>query len=231
MAEWWTYRPEDFLLFSERVYWRLFELHNMASWPAQPIAMVLGAVILILVFRPRSWSGRFIGLTMALAWLFVAWAYHWKAYVPINWAALWAAVAFAVEAVLLVWFAGIRDTLTFAMQRNPRSVLRVGLVVYAVFVHPFLPLLSGRPITQAEIFGLTPDPTAIATLGLLGLSGGGGAVLGLLVVPIAWCLVSWATLKTMGTWEAWIPLAAVIFVLLTRPWRKPTHNRRSASSR
>ena len=25
MSEWWTYRPEDFLLFSPRVYWRMFD--------------------------------------------------------------------------------------------------------------------------------------------------------------------------------------------------------------
>ena len=35
MSEWWTYRPEDFLLFSPRVYWRMFELHNAALWPLQ----------------------------------------------------------------------------------------------------------------------------------------------------------------------------------------------------
>jgi len=39
MSEWWTYRPEDFLLFSPRVYWRLFELHNEALWPAQIAAI------------------------------------------------------------------------------------------------------------------------------------------------------------------------------------------------
>ena len=31
MSEWWTYRPSDFLLFSARTYWRLFELHNAQS--------------------------------------------------------------------------------------------------------------------------------------------------------------------------------------------------------
>jgi hypothetical protein len=30
MSEWWTYTLSDFLLFSPRVYYRLFELHNRA---------------------------------------------------------------------------------------------------------------------------------------------------------------------------------------------------------
>jgi len=221
MSEWWTYRPEDFLLFSERVYWRLFELHNQALWPAQSVAIALGAAILFFVFRPQPWSGRVVTLAMAFAWLFVAWAYHWNAYATINWAARYAALLFAAEAVLFLWFGAVRNKLEFAMRRNPRSVLRIALVIYAIFLHPLVPLTGGRALASAEVFGLTPDPTAIATLGLLGLSGGGSRVLLLLLVPMAWCLVSWATLTTMGAWEGWIPLAAVVFALLTRPWRRP----------
>ena len=58
MSEWWTYRLESFLLFSERVYWRLFELHNAAIWPAQVVALLLGAMILYLLLRVRPWSSR-----------------------------------------------------------------------------------------------------------------------------------------------------------------------------
>ena len=31
MSEWWTYRAVNFLLFSPRVYWRMFELHMRRS--------------------------------------------------------------------------------------------------------------------------------------------------------------------------------------------------------
>ncbi len=47
MSEWWTYRLEDFLLFSPRVYWRMFELHNEAVWPLQIATLLLGAAILV----------------------------------------------------------------------------------------------------------------------------------------------------------------------------------------
>src|SRR5262245_6330489 len=49
MSEWWTYRPEDFLLFSPRVYWRMFELHNAALWPLQVPVLAAGLVIILLV--------------------------------------------------------------------------------------------------------------------------------------------------------------------------------------
>src|ERR1700752_2916331 len=48
MSEWWTYRPEDFLLFSPRVYWRMFELHNAALWPLQVLALAAGLIIILL---------------------------------------------------------------------------------------------------------------------------------------------------------------------------------------
>ena len=48
MSEWWTYRPEDFLLFSPRVYWRMFELHNAALWPLQVLALAAGLIIIVL---------------------------------------------------------------------------------------------------------------------------------------------------------------------------------------
>ncbi len=35
MSEWWTYTLSDFLLFSARTYYRLFELYNRDVWPAQ----------------------------------------------------------------------------------------------------------------------------------------------------------------------------------------------------
>lgn len=219
MGEWSTYRPEDFLLFSEQVYWRLFELHNQALWPAPLVALAAGATILILLVRPRPWSGRIVALILAAAWSFVAWFYLWDSYATINWAAPYAVPFFIAETLMLVWLGGIRGRHAPALRRNLRSAVRLALVVYALFIHPVTAIIAGRPIASAELFGLTPDPTAIATLGLLGLSGGGRSILLLYIVPVGWCLISWMTLYTMGTWEAWIPLAAVVFALATRPWR------------
>ena len=42
MSEWWTYTLSDFLLFSPRTYYRLFEIYNAAIWPAQIVALGLG---------------------------------------------------------------------------------------------------------------------------------------------------------------------------------------------
>jgi hypothetical protein len=213
MAQWWTYRPEDFLLFSERVYWRLFALHNADVWPAQIAALVLGALIVVLLVRPRPWSDSAIALLVAVAWLFVAWAFLWQRYRTVNWAAGYIVPFFVLEGLLFAWFGGIRDTLAFRFRPDARRSFGLAIILYALAIHPWMPLLSGRPLLQAEIFGIAPEPTAIGTLGLLCMVPRGIVSLALLVVPVLWCTLSWLTLQTMGAWEASIPIAAILAVL------------------
>jgi hypothetical protein len=59
-------------------------------------------------------------------------------------------------------------------------------------MHPFLAVLDGRP-AQAEVFGIAPDPLAIATLGLMTM-GTGSDALWLLFVQTTWCVTSGVTL-------------------------------------
>jgi hypothetical protein len=65
MQEWWSYRPGDFLLFSPRTYWRLFQLANEALWPLQIPVLLIGAAILAMLFRPRVWADRVIPAVLA----------------------------------------------------------------------------------------------------------------------------------------------------------------------
>ena len=41
------------------------------------------------------------------------------------------------------------------------------LAAVGVLLYPLLAIGAGRPVAQAEVFGLMPEPTALATLGLL----------------------------------------------------------------
>ena len=78
MSEWWTYRPEDFLLFSPRVYWRMFELHNAALWPLQMLSLAAGLIIVLLVARCPKSSARWLPLLLAALWIFVGWSFLWN---------------------------------------------------------------------------------------------------------------------------------------------------------
>ena len=228
MPEWWSYGLSDFLLFSPRTYYRLLEQHNRAMWPAQLLATGLGLGILGLLRRPTTGQGRIISAILGLLWIWVSWAFIWKRYATINWAAAYIVPLFAIEALLFFWIGVARGRLTFHPRRTAAGTLGIALFILALAFYPLLARLAGRPWEQAEIFGLAPDPTAIATLGLLLLLDGGVRWV-LLAVPILWCLASGATLWAMESREAVILFAASFFVIVaaTRPplkWRNDDYS-------
>jgi hypothetical protein len=211
MSEWWTYSLSDFLLFSPRTYYRLFELYNLAIWPLQVIALASGAAMLPLFRSTRPWHGRVVAAILALCWLWVAWAYFLERYDTINWAARYAALGFAAQALLLLWRGGLTG---LSLVAAPTIVGRAGLLVvlFALLAQPFVAPLFGRPWAQAEIFGIAPDPTAIATLGIVVAST--RLRWELMVIPALWCGLSAATLWTMGSADAFVPAVAATVALL-----------------
>jgi hypothetical protein len=205
MSEWWTYRPEDFLLFSSRVYWRMFELHNAEFWPLHILTLAAGLIILLIAWRPGSLT-RWLALVLAMLWVFVGWSFLWNRYATINWAAVYIAPAFFAEGVLFL-VACLRDALAFD-RRGPARGIGYLLLGLGLAGYPLLAPLQGRGWASSEVFGIAPDPTVIATLGVL-LLGRGRLLPVLLPIPVLWCLLSGMTLLTMGEAQAWAPLAAL----------------------
>jgi hypothetical protein len=214
MSQWSSYSLEDFLLFQPRVYWRLFELANEALWPLQIAALLIGVAILALVLRPAPWSGRAIGIALGIVWIWVAWSFLWERYAAINWAIGYVAPVFALQGLIMLFWA---PALAGANGRA-RRVIGLGLCLYALVLHPLLAVVAGRPIQAAEVFAVAPDPTVIATLGLVTMAPGWIASL-LLFIPVLWCLASAATLYAMGAPEALVPLAAAMLAMAARLWR------------
>jgi hypothetical protein len=204
MSAWWSYRPSDFLLFSERTWHRLFELYNAEIWPAHFFAVALGlALVLVALKGSAGPAARACCAMLATCWLWVAWAFHLERYATINWAANAFGAAFAIEGLLLLAAAGAG--LELRLQRGVRERLGYGLLLFAIVAQPWLGLaLHGRPWREAGLFGLVPDPTAVGTLGLLLLlrppmSARFARVLAVLLwpVPLLWCLIAALTQWTL----------------------------------
>ena len=215
MSEWWTYRPEDFLLFSPRVYWRLFEAHNAALWPLHPVTLAAGfAIVLLVARRPKVWT-RWIALLLAILWIFVGWTYLWNRYATINWAAAYIAPAFFAEGALLL-VAGMRDALAFD-RRGPSDWIGYLILGLALAGQPLLAPLQGRGWASSEVFGVAPDPTVMATLGVL-LLARGRLVPWLLPIPVLWCFLSGMTLQTMGEPQAFAPYGVIALGAAAAIW-------------
>lgn len=223
MSEWWTYRPEDFLLFSPRVYWRLFELHNAALWPLHDATLASGLVMMLMIARGSAAWTRWIPLGLAVLWIFVGWSFLRDRYATINWAASYIAPVFIVEGALLL-VASVTNALGFEQRRPADSIgyLVLGLALLGL---PLLAPLQGRGWVSSEVFGVAPDPTVVATVGVL-LLARGRLVPWLLPIPMLWCLLSGMTLQAMGEPQAFAPYTAVALAAIAWIWRMLSYARK-----
>ena len=223
MPEWWTYRLSDFLLFSPETYFRLLEQYLHDIWPLRMLWVVAGLGLIVALARRRPVSGRLIMAMTAAAWLWVALAFHLQRYATINWAATWFAGAFVLEAVLLGWTGVIRTGLQPDQASRSARWLGLGLLGYAVVGQPLIDRLARGSWAGAGGFGLTPDPTAIGTLGILLLASGPRWLV--FPIPLLWCLVGGATLLALQAPDAWLILPGGLLAL--RFWGWTARRRRS----
>ncbi|MFL5064517.1 MAG: DUF6064 family protein, partial [Xanthobacteraceae bacterium] len=173
MSEWWTYTLSDFLLFSPRVYYRIFELHNGALWPAHVVTLILGLAICVLLLRKSTRAtARAVPALLGALWIWIAWAFFWDRYATINWAAPYVAPFFALQGLLLIWIGTVRGRLAFAPGHDVFDRAGLALLAFALVGYPLLAPLMGRPWPAAEVFGIAPDPTAVATLAVLAVAHG-----------------------------------------------------------
>jgi hypothetical protein len=226
MSEWWTYSLSDMLLFSPRVYYRLFELHNHALWPAQLATVAAGLGMVFALARPSTLLTRITFVVLGILWIWIAWAFFGERYATINWAAPYVAPAYGLEGLMLIATGLLRNRFSFGSAAAFTRTAAIILLAAILIGYPLIAPAVGRSWSAAEVFGIAPDPTALATLAVLAASPRGGRLV-LMVIPLLWIFISTATLWTLQTPEYWIaPLAAVLALAITCLRMEP---RRSAA--
>ena len=169
-----SYRPADFLMFSPRIYWRLFESLNLAFWPLQ--AGIVGWLALAWLGwvrrdggMPGSTAARAALAALALCWALTAWAFLWQRLAPIHWLAGDIAPLFALQAAGLLALAvggGVQG------RRNPRLRRAVGLslLLWAWLGHPLLAWAGGSALGAGRVRrpGQRPDGGRHARLAAAG---------------------------------------------------------------
>jgi Family of unknown function (DUF6064) len=225
MSQWWTYRLSDLLLFSPRVYYRQFELLNQAFWPAHLFLLGLAIGLFFLLLRPAPARSGVVAGLLGAVWFLVGWAFLWERYAAVNWAMLYIAPAFGLQGALLLAVAASPVRLGLDKTGGLRRWLAVGLFGIAVAIYPLLAPAFGRSWLAAEVFGLAPDPTAVATLSVLVACRTRFRWL-LAVAPMLWCAITGMTLWTMGTPDFWIaPAGALIALVGMAVVRRPDRRR------
>jgi len=218
MPSWLTYEPQDFLLYSPRVYYRLIELHNTALWPFQLAALALGILLIVLSLRREVWAARAVFIILGIVWIWIAWSFLWERYSTINWAAAYIVPLFVLQGLALIGYGALRTDLRFAPVAGFAGVGAILLLAAAIFAYPLIAPFLGRPWSGAELFGIFPDPTAIATLVVLARVRRGGALL--MVLPALSCALASEILWLLGSPDFFIPAAAAFAAILLRLARR-----------
>lgn len=211
MTEWLSYTLSDFLPFSERVYVRQLELTNEAVWPAHLLAIAAALALALFMHAPTPSRSRFSALLLGLAWFSTGWIFAWERYAEINWAGGYVAALFFLQGAGLSVLALSNKGLDIDQRKTwARSGLAL-LVLLLAAVYPALGILAGRSIQSAEVFAISPDPTALITICILAATTAPGRI-ALTVVPILWCLVSILTHTAMGLLQGWFILLLLVLI-------------------
>lgn len=203
----------DVLPFSAEQFLAVFAAYNAAVWPAQVGAYVVGLIAIIGMVHPGARSDRIVAAALAGMWLFTGIAYHWLQFAAINSAAYAFGAGFVLQAGLLL-YAGSVGRVRFGVPKS-RMRLAVGLmlILYAAIAYPLIGLaLHGYP--AVPLFGITPCPVTIFTLGCLLLTTGripwwvGG-------IPVLWSLIGGTAAFLLSVHQDWIlPVSGAVAVLM-----------------
>ena len=121
--------------------------------------------------------------------------------------------------------AATRNGLDLEKKRGFLRGFALALLAFALFFYPLFAPMLGRSWQAAEIFGIAPDPTALATLAVVILSRLRIRWL-LMIVPALWCVIAGATLWAMAAPDFWVaPVFALVAVTAGWTAREPTRHR------
>ena len=175
------------LPFTREQFLALFVQYNKDVWAVQIGAYVLGIAMIVLLFGPSRGRNRIIGVGLAAMWGWTGFIYHWDYFAAINQAAPVFAALFVLQAGLFLYSTAIRGHEKFRVSDGARAWVGWTLIAYAMVLYPLIGIWSGHSLEEVPMFGITPCPVTIFTLGLLLLAR--PMSWWLLAVPLPWSLL------------------------------------------
>lgn len=197
--------------------------YNRGTWPAQLVAFAIAVACILMLVEGRG-ASRAIGFGLGLVWAWMALAFYVVYLTPVTSLAWLFAGAFLAGASAFAERAG-DGRLVFEPKTGLRGALGLVLMLYGLVGYPLVASLSGQSLFEMATVGL-PSPTTIFTLGLLFFARR-PFPLGILIVPLAWCVVGTVSAVSLRILpDLALPVAGVVTAafLLGRSGPMPAAN-------
>ena len=199
------------LPFTREQFFGIFAHYNEALWPVQWLTYTLGlTMITSVLLRARS-AQRVVGAGLAAMWLWTGVVYHGLFFSSINTAAFAFGALFVLQAAVLVQAAVLGRRLSFAPTATPSAWLGWALLIYVVVAYPLIGIALGHTPAELPMFGSTPCPVTLFTLGLL-LLAKPPVPRGVLVIPFVWSIVGGSAAFLLGVAQDWMLLLGALVV-------------------
>jgi hypothetical protein len=192
--------PKMNMPFTVDQFMEVFAKYNLAIWPAQVIAYLLGAMAIFLAIRKREYSGRVISAVLSCFWIWNGAAYHISFFSRINKPAFAFGMLFILQGALFFWSGVIKSNLAFRFRRNAISMVGFLIILYGMVIYPVIGHLLGHSFPHSPVYGVAPCPTTIFTFGLL-LWSEKKIPVSLLLIPFIWVVVGGSAAVFLGVRE------------------------------
>lgn len=215
MPDWLSYGLGDAQIFSARAYDRLVERCMQDAWPAQPLLLALGLVVLVLLWWRPLIGARALAALSALGSVSMAVWWLPQCYAELHWATVWMAAGFALQAALLVAAA----VWPGAWQRVASPGARACAIAFftlALVAMPWLSLPAGSSAWRAELIGLMPGPCIAMALAVVPLCASTWRFV-LLPLPLAGTALEAVSQASIGR-PQWMLLPIGVVVLAAMLW-------------
>jgi Family of unknown function (DUF6064) len=178
----------------------VFQTYNLAVWPMQIIAYLVGGAAIFLTMKKSRHADRIVAFIVSVMWLWNGCIYHLTYFSSINKAAYLFGSLFVLQALIFFWKGVIRGEFVFAVTTSVYSFAGGILLFYSLVVYPILGHMAGHGWPQSPAFGLAPCPTTIFTFGLLLLCRTRMPIY-VLIIPLIWSLIGLRAAVSFGIHE------------------------------
>lgn len=204
------------LPFTAAQFFEVFADYNEKVWPAPVIAYALGAFAFAAALCGARAGNRIVVFVLAVFWLWTGIAYHWFSFAAINRAAWAFGTLFVAQGVLLFWFGIMKARLNFRFRSGLTGAVAILFVAYAALIYPAVGYAAGHVYPRMPMFGITPCPVTIFTLGMLLLAQ--PVPWAVLIIPVLWSLIGGSAAFLLGVPQDWLLLVSGPVALFLR-WR------------